>query len=147
MGFLPIGVCVISLVSLFLLVRSLSQLRPIRSDIVRLMGTVRLRSVFIALLAGPLLVIGALVLIFLFHLEGSISPESIPCHAGVGTVDGGYHGIAQHDRDYTIGSTPGPHHPGRCRPFCTAGRIFNPARAICGSFSDRIHLYSINYGS
>ncbi len=72
MGFLPIGVCVISLVSLFLLIRSLSQLRPIRSEIVSLLGTVRLRSVFIALLAGPLLVIGALVLIFLFILKDQL---------------------------------------------------------------------------
>ena len=64
MGLLPVGVCVIGLLSVFMLGRSLRQLRPNREDIVYLVGDRRICIVLNVLLAGP--VIAAAGLAFLF---------------------------------------------------------------------------------
>lgn len=69
MGFLPIGVSVIGLISFLLLGRSLYHLRSHKNEILHLTGTVRLRSLMLGLMAGPPLVLGVLVLVFLFVLK------------------------------------------------------------------------------
>lgn len=69
MSFLPTGVCVIGLLSLFLLGRSLYPLRTHQEDLLRLAGTTRLQSLMAGLLAGPILVIVGLVFLFLFVLK------------------------------------------------------------------------------
>ncbi len=72
MGFLPTGVCVIGLLSLFLLGRSLYQLRPNRKDILQLTGRVRLGSVVYGLVAGPPFVIVCLAIILTFILKDQL---------------------------------------------------------------------------
>ena len=68
MSFLPTGVCVIGLLSLFLLGRSLYSLRTHQTELLRLTGTTRLQSVMAGLLAGPILAILGLTILFIFVL-------------------------------------------------------------------------------
>jgi hypothetical protein len=72
MGFLPTGVCVIGLLSLLLLGRSLYQLRPNKNEILQLTGRIRLGSVIYGLLAGPPLAVAGLALIFAFILQDQL---------------------------------------------------------------------------
>jgi len=69
MSFLPTGVCVIGLLSLFLLGRSLYPLRSHQEELLRLTGTTRIQSVMTGLLVGPVLVILGLFLLFMFVLK------------------------------------------------------------------------------
>jgi hypothetical protein len=64
MGLLPVGVCVIGLISVYMLGRSLRQLQPYREAIVHLVGERRIRILLNVLLAGP--VIAAAGLPFLY---------------------------------------------------------------------------------
>ena len=70
MGLLPIGLCVIGLVGLYMLGRSLGQLRPSREDILRLAGTMRIRGILNGLLIGPALAAVSFSLYILIILQG-----------------------------------------------------------------------------
>ena len=65
MGLLPVGVCVIGLLSAYMLGRSLKQLRPNREGIIHLVGASRIRTLMIVLLCGPAVVIAGLGILFL----------------------------------------------------------------------------------
>ena len=64
MGLLPVGVGLIGLLSVYMLGRSLRQLRPNREGIVYLVGDRRIRILFNVLLAGPLIAAAGLAFLF-----------------------------------------------------------------------------------
>lgn len=65
MGFLPIGLCVIGLIGLYMLGRSLGQLRPSREDIYQLAGYERINRILSGLLAGPPFALVVLAVLFM----------------------------------------------------------------------------------
>jgi hypothetical protein len=80
MGLLPVGVCVIGLLSVYMLGRSLKQLRPNREGIVYLVGDRRIRILLNALLAGPVIAAAGLVLLFFTTYKDNFLLRS--AHAG-----------------------------------------------------------------
>jgi len=69
MGYLPVGLCVISLFGLFLLGKSLDQFRQNWNGLFKLVGEKRVRLILIGLSSGPVLILLGLALLFVFYYQ------------------------------------------------------------------------------
>ena len=90
MGLLPVGLGVIGLISVYMLGRSLRQLRPNREGIVDLVGERRIRFLFNVLLAGPLIAAAGLALLFITDYRDEVLLRS----AHVAMISGLWYVIA-----------------------------------------------------